>query len=129
MSTQQDKPVVKHLEDAAEQLAGDHCRLKELLHPHRHPVQISYSLAFAHVAPGGRTLDHRLDQSEVYYFLQGRGRLVLDDHPFPVGPGSCCYVPGGCRQFLVNEGQTRMEFLCIVAPPWREERETILEDP
>lgn len=32
--------------------------------------------------------------------------------------GSCVAVPAGAEQFVVNGEEERLEFLCIVTPPW-----------
>ncbi|HYF63116.1 MAG TPA: cupin domain-containing protein [Herpetosiphonaceae bacterium] len=108
-------------------VAGDGCILRELLHPERLPVSPSYSLAHAYVEPGGRTADHWLEQSEVYYILSGQGTMFLGGVPHAVAAGSYFYIPGGMSQWLRNDGAGRIEFLCIVDPPWSSQRETISE--
>lgn len=123
-----DQPFIKHRDSARQIVAGDGCFLRELLHPDNDPVALPYSLAYAYVEAGGRTLDHLLEQSEVYYVIAGRGTMVLDDVPHTVETGSSYYIPAGCRQWLQNDGETRFEFLCIVAPPWTADGETVLEE-
>jgi mannose-6-phosphate isomerase-like protein (cupin superfamily) len=108
-------------------VAGDGCVLRELLHPERHPVAQGYSLAHAYVEPGGRTADHYLEQSEVYYILSGQGTMFLDGVAHPVAAGSYFYIPGRMSQWLRNDGDGRIEFLCIVDPPWSSQGETISE--
>lgn len=120
-------PFVQHQDLIPEAIAGDRCFLRELLHPQRFPVALGYSLAYAYVEPYGRTLDHVLEQSEVYYVLTGEGTMFLDDTAHAVTAGSYFYIPPGCRQWLRNDGASRFEFLCIVEPPWSDEGETVLE--
>jgi mannose-6-phosphate isomerase-like protein (cupin superfamily) len=123
------RPQLKRLDGVPEQIAGDRCLLRELFHPDRDPVPIGYSIAHAFVEPGGRTLDHTLEQSELYYVIRGRALLVLDGVPYPVGPGSCCFIPPRCHQYVVNEGEERFEFLCIVDPPWTRAGERVESGP
>ncbi len=120
-------PYVAHMRDQAEFVAGDGCHLRELLHPARHPIQIGYSLAHADVEVAGRTADHVLEQSEVYYIIAGRGTMVLDGQAHAVEAGSYYYIPPHCSQWLRNDGEQRLEFLCIVEPPWTAAGETITE--
>lgn len=119
-------PLVRSISSVPEQIAGDGCFLRELLHPDRDGSAIRYSLAYAFVEPGGRTLDHVLEQSEVYYGLAGAATLFLDGSPYPIEPGSCICIPPRCRQHLENHGETRFEFLCIVDPPWTGQGEKVL---
>ena len=58
-------------------LAGDHTRLRELLHPAKQALALGYSMAHGVLAPGARSKRHRLTSSEVYYIIAGRGRLIL----------------------------------------------------
>lgn len=121
------KPFVSHRNDCAEFIAGDQCHLRELLHPQRSGQPISYSLAYAFVEQGGRTLDHTLEQSEVYYIIAGRGTMFLDGQAYAVETGSFFYIPPQCNQWIRNDGPSRLEFLCIVDPPWTEAGEQIKE--
>ena len=108
-------------------LAGDHTRLRELLHPAKQPLALGYSMAHGILAPGARSKRHRLTSSEVYYIIAGRGRLIVDDAVVAVEPGSVVYVPPGGTQSLDNIGSTDIEFLCLVDPAWRPEDEEVLE--
>lgn len=121
------KPVVKHLQDIPQIVAGDQCLLQQLFHPNSDPVKTHYSLAYAYLEPGGRTLNHKLEQSETYYIIAGTGTMYLDGEPHSVKTGSSYYIPPQCEQWLQNEGETRLEFLVIVDPPWTADEETILE--
>lgn len=121
-----DVPLVKHIEDIDEITAADRCGLREVFHPARDSAQIRYSLAHASVSPGESTLEHHIEQSEVYYVISGQGTMHLDGKPHSVCAGSAYYIPPGCRQYLVNSGNEPFEFLCIVDPPWTAEGETVV---
>jgi mannose-6-phosphate isomerase-like protein (cupin superfamily) len=118
-------PSIKHLSTIPAIVAGDGCILREIFHPERDPVPIRYSLAHAYVEPGGRTHDHFLEQSEVYYVIAGTGTMYLNGEPIDVAAGSSYYIPPHCSQYLINTGPERFEFLCIVDPPWSAEGETV----
>ncbi|ABX05639.1 MAG TPA: cupin domain-containing protein [Herpetosiphon sp.] len=122
-----DRVFLAHLRDQAEFVAGDGCHLRELLHPTQQPIRIGYSLAHAYVDVGCRTADHWLEQSEVYYIIAGHGTMVLDGQAHAIEAGSYYYIPPRCSQWLRNDGEQRLEFLCIVEPPWTAAGETITE--
>ena len=111
--------------DRPEFLAGDHTRLREVLHPAQHPLKLGYSLAHGILGPGQRSKWHVLDSSEVYYFLAGEGRFTIDDHVTRVEAGTTLYVPPGGRQSLENTRSGSIEFLCLVDPPWKAEDEHV----
>ncbi|WP_447977688.1 cupin domain-containing protein [Candidatus Nitrospira bockiana] len=119
--------LIRKLAECKEFLAGDDTRLRELLHPSRGPVRIGYSLAHGFLDPGKRSKRHRLTSSEVYYFLSGRGVFHAGGEAAEVETGTTVYVPPGVEQWVDNTGAERVEFLCLVDPPWRAEDEEIGE--
>lgn len=117
--------LVSSLSDCPEFVAGDGTLLRELLHPDKQPVIIGYSLAHARLAPGEVSLKHRLKSNEVYYVLQGRGRMHIDAQECLVKPGDAVYIPPGAQQHIESLGPGELAFLCIVDPAWRAEGETV----
>ncbi len=113
--------------DRPEFLAGDHTKLRELLHPVKDQVKLGYSLAHGTLGAGQRSKWHVLDSSEVYYFIAGTGRFMIDDQVTNVDAGATLYVPPGRKQSLENTGTQDIEFLCLVDPAWKAEDERILE--
>jgi mannose-6-phosphate isomerase-like protein (cupin superfamily) len=114
------------LSERAEFLAGDHTRLREIFHPAKHQLKLGYSLAHGTLGPGQRSKIHVLASSEVYYFIAGQGRFVIDDQTLSVEAGTTLYVPPGSKQSLENTGASQIEFLCLVDPAWKIEDENIL---
>ena len=116
---------VSSLSKCQEFVAGDKTRLRELLHPAKHPLSIRYSLAHARLGPGEISLKHRLRTSEVYYILAGQGRMHVNDEVRLVGPGDAICIPPGAVQCVENLDPDELSFLCIVDPAWRPEDEMI----
>ena len=115
------------LSERPEFLAGDHTRLREILHPAKHGLKLGYSLAYGRLGPGRRSKRHVLRSSEVYYFIAGRGRFMIDKQSVLIESGTTLYVPPGGEQSLENTGDGEIEFLCLVDPAWRAEDEQVLE--
>ncbi len=117
---------IRKLKDCPEFIAGDACHLRELLNARTDKRAYRYSLAHAIVKPGAKTQPHALTTSEVYYILEGRGRMQVDHETVDVGPGDCIDIPPQGVQCIENTGKTDLVFLCIVDPAWRPEDEKIL---
>ena len=115
------------LSERPEFLAGDHTRLREIFHPAKHQLKLGYSLAHGTLEPGHRSKWHMLASSEVYYFIAGQGRFMIDDEVVAVAAGTTLYVPPGGKQSLENTGTSSIEFLCLVDPAWKLEDEQVLE--
>jgi mannose-6-phosphate isomerase-like protein (cupin superfamily) len=120
------KSQIIHLNDCEEFVAGDRSILRELLHPDKADLAIRYSLAHAKVNPGETTTPHRLRTTEVYYILQGHGRMHIDAEVSNVTAGCAVYIPPRATQYIENAGEDDLVFLCIVDPAWRSEDEQIL---
>ncbi|MEN6560732.1 MAG: cupin domain-containing protein [Acidobacteriota bacterium] len=117
---------IKTLDDVSGSRAGDASFLKELLNPAREPLSLRCSLAHAEVSPGAATLPHRLQASEVYYILEGRGRMHVGGEAAEVAAGQAVYIPPGETQFIENTGASRLAFLCLVDPAWTPAGEEVL---
>jgi mannose-6-phosphate isomerase-like protein (cupin superfamily) len=114
------------LRDCEEFIAADDSVLRELLHPDKADIEIRYSLAHARVGPGEKTRAHRLKTAEVYYILEGQGRMHIGDQTAEVVADSAVYIPPGSVQHLENTGAGDLLFLCLVDPAWRAEDEEVL---
>ncbi len=121
--------VVKHICGEEHFAARDGCMLAEVMHPAREALPFGgYSVAHAYIEPRGRTVPHVLKNSaEIYVVLSGAGTLHANGEAIPLRAGVCAAVPRGAEQHVVNEDGERLEFLCIVSPPWSVEDEEITE--
>jgi mannose-6-phosphate isomerase-like protein (cupin superfamily) len=112
---------IRRSQDCKEFIANDGCSLIELLHPHRLSVDLPYSLAVAKLAPGQRTHPHVLAQTEVYFLLQGRGRMHVGAETAELAAGDAVLIPAGQTQWIENIGTETLRFIALVSPPWRAE--------
>ena len=118
---------IKRTVDCAAFTANDGCAIRELLHPENDQFALPYSLAAGEVASGGRTFRHKLAGAEVYYILEGSGIMHIDSESRACMPGDVVAVPAGAAQWLENQGDNTLRFLCVVSPPWRAEEDVLLE--
>ena len=119
--------LIRHIRDCEEFIAEDDSLLRELIHPDKHDVDLRYSFAHAEVEPAKTTKPHKLKVSEVYYILEGKAIMHIDDEKKEVGPGCLIYIPPKSIQYIKNTGTTSLKFICIVDPAWRRKDEEILD--
>jgi len=119
--------LVKNFKNCKEEIiAADGCRLRELLSYHNDEVECRYSIAYAGVAVGEKTIPHALKTTEVYYILRGKGLMHIEDKEQEVSLNDVIYIPPAKAQWIENIGEEDLEFLCIVDPAWRIEDEISL---
>ena len=117
--------LVQKLQACAEFIAGDGTLLRELLHPDKQPIDLRYSLAHAILPVGQTSQPHSLKTSEVYYILNGKGEMHINDETQIVEPGDAVYIPPNAKQFIHSCGNEPLVFICIVDPAWRQVDETV----
>ena len=54
-------------------------------------------------------------QAELYYFISGRGEVVVDGVSRPVTTGDAVMIPGGVEHVAVNTGDVPLRLLYVVA--------------
>lgn len=118
--------LIKNLQNCEKFIAGDNTILRELLHPAKENLKLHYSLAHVIVKSGETSLPHKLKTSEVYYILEGKGIMYLDNESAEVHPGQTIYIPPNAKQYIKNTGNSDLKFLCIVDPAWRPEDEEVI---
>ena len=119
--------LFKSIENIFSFEANDKTAIKEIIHPKNDGVQLGYSLAHASLKTGESSLPHCLsNQSELYFFLSGKGKVIIEDEQKEVKHGDVVLVPKGAKQYVENQGDETLEMLCIVSPPWQEEDDLLL---
>jgi mannose-6-phosphate isomerase-like protein (cupin superfamily) len=104
----------------------DETTLCELLHPAKEEVDLGCSIAHAILEPGESSLPHKLGKSvEIYYILEGKGVMHINEEEENVQSGQAIYVPTNDRQWIENVGNYELKFLCIVTPPWNKADEEL----
>ena len=84
------------------------------------------TLAEARLPPGASTTPHHhIETEEIYYVLEGIGRMSLGDECQPVRPGDAIAIPPGASHQLTNVGDIVLKFLCCCAPGY-EHSDTVL---
>jgi mannose-6-phosphate isomerase-like protein (cupin superfamily) len=122
--------IIRDIKDCEYFRAMDKTLLCELLHPDRESEDLKIDLSIAHAVlnAGESSIVHMLKTSvEIYYILEGKGMMHIDDENEEVYPGQVIYIPAKSKQWIENIGNSELKFLCIVYPMWKEEDETLVE--
>lgn len=110
------EPYVAHERDSAEQRWGDIVSWRTLLSADRTPTE-GLTVGTAELAAGAPTEGacHRHLPAEVYYILEGEGRVHIDGTDHPVVQGSAVFVPGNAWHYVTNTGPQTLRLLYVFA--------------
>lgn len=102
-------------------ISQDGCRILELERNNQ------YSLAYGELAVGEKSKEHKMEMQELYYIIQGKGKITVNKKEKILEKGDIIVLPENAEQKLENIGKERLRFLMIVNPPYDPEKELILE--
>ena len=116
---------IQNIEKVPSFTTKDGSEIRELL-AHRNSCIRNQSLAEARVPAGSATAMHYHPQTEeIYYILEGHGRMQVDDQIRNVEPGDAIAIPPSSRHQITNTGPIPLRLLCCCAPAYEHE-DTIL---
>ena len=97
-------------------ITQDGSEIRELL-SHRNSSIRNQSLAEATLRAGQSTRAHFHPKAEeIYYILQGQGRMRMNGEERLVGPGDAVAIPPGAPHKIFHQGSEDLVFLCCCAP-------------
>jgi mannose-6-phosphate isomerase-like protein (cupin superfamily) len=65
------------------------------------------------IAPGKANELHRHAHETVFIFLEGEGKVVVDQFENSVKPGDFAFIPRWCNHQSINTGDTNLVFLAV----------------
>ena len=104
--------------------------IREILSPTNAPASVArQSLAEATLPPGAATEAHyHPNTEELYYILQGEGRMRIGPEVRAVRPGDGIAIPPGVPHQILNPGEREdLVFLCCCVPAYTHE-DTVMVD-
>ncbi len=116
----------KSLKDINPFEGKDKTAIRQIFHPQETVNGIRFSLAQFTLGPNRSSTPHKLRSAEVYYILEGHGKLHLGEKEYDVKKDDSVYVKPKTVQYIENVGSHDLKFLCIVDPAWRQEDEQII---
>ena len=110
--------VVRSIDEAEAFITADGSEIRELLGIPTAPVA-NQSLAEATLRPGQATQRHfHRVAEEIYYLIEGGGRMEVDGVERDVHVGDAILIPPGAWHQLHNPGPGRLRLLCSCAPAY-----------
>lgn len=118
---------VKNIDEVPAFTTKDGSEIRELL-AHRNSCIANQSLAEARLPVGKYTTPHFHPLcEEIYYLLEGTGRMQIEEDVLDVSVGDAIAIPPGARHQITNTGEITLKFLCCCAPAY-EDSDTVLVD-
>ena len=70
-----------------------------------------------HVVQGRITTDYHSHENkeQVYYFISGKGKMLIDDEEYPVTAGDSVHLPPRVKHQVINDTEDDIEYLNISA--------------
>lgn len=104
----------------------DGSEIRELMHPNVQGNK-SQSLAEAIIKPEQTTVLHRhIKSEELYFILQGEGKMQLEDKIFMVSEGDTICIPPGTNHCIENIGKKNLKILCCCSPAYADDDTEII---
>ena len=88
---------------------------------------IEYSLAYLELLPNKKTRNHKLESNETYFIISGTACIHIAGKSYVLQVNDSIIVPKNTPQFIENIADENLRFLCIVTPPWSQDKETFLD--
>ena len=108
-------------------ITKDNSEIREILAPGNSSLK-NQSLAEARVSPAKATTQHyHIRSEEIYYILQGKAEIRVEDEVRAVGKGDGIVILPGQRHKIWNTGAEDLVFLCCCSPSYEDE-DTVLSE-
>jgi mannose-6-phosphate isomerase-like protein (cupin superfamily) len=119
---------IHNIEDVPAFSTKDGSEIRELL-AHRNSCIANQSLAEARLPPGASTAPHHHPRTEeIYYILEGAGRMTIGDETCDVSSGDAIAIPPGAVHTIRCTGDVALKFLCCCAPGYEDSDTVLVEE-
>lgn len=75
----------------------------------------TFTAGVAVVEPGGFLALHRHAPAEIYFVLEGTGRITIDGAIREIASGTAVFIPGNAEHGIRNDGTATLRFLYAFA--------------
>ena len=117
--------ISKKIEDLDSFRGNEGSEIRPIFHPDNTLNGIRYSLAHSIISPGKSSKPHKMKSAEVFFILDGKGIIHVDDESETVEKNQSIYIPPLSKQYLENTGYVDLKVLCIVDPAWKQDDEVV----
>ena len=118
---------VANINETKSVITKDTAEIREILAPSNSSLA-KQSLAEAKVMPGRSTAEHyHVKSEEIYYILQGKGKMTIEDETRDVAKGDGIAICPGQKHRISNTGDNELVFLCCCSPAYTHEDAVLTE--
>jgi mannose-6-phosphate isomerase-like protein (cupin superfamily) len=68
------------------------------------------------IKPGGKQRIHSHVPEQIYYILEGSGKMTVADETEKVVPEDCVFIPSNAPHGLINDGKKMLKYFSAAAP-------------
>ena len=87
-------------------------RWKLLVTGERTPTK-RVTMGITEIPPGDSLLLHHHQPEEVYYVVEGAGKVEIEGRAATIGPGSAVFIPGNAKHRTSNTGTAPLRFVFV----------------
>ena len=74
----------------------------------------NFAMRLFEVEPGGRTPLHSHPWEHEIFILEGEARLILGGEEKRAGRETAIYIPPNLKHSIMNVGENKLRFLCLI---------------
>ena len=74
------------------------------------------SITLVEMQPGGFQHIHSHEPEQIYYILDGKGKMTIDNEEQEVNTGDCIFIPSFSKHGLINTGNTILKYISAASP-------------
>src|SRR5262249_36416510 len=82
---------------------------------------VHLAASLVEIQPGGAQRVHAHDPEQLYFILEGSGRMTVGTEAAQVKAGDCVFIPSGALHGLTNDGPTMLTYFSAAAPAFTSE--------
>ena len=84
----------------------------------RRPLAGALLLTISGGCPGKEIEAHVDPMEEIYFVMNGSGKMHVGEDSRQVGPGDATWIPAGSSHSLLNNGDENLVILVVASPNW-----------
>jgi mannose-6-phosphate isomerase-like protein (cupin superfamily) len=96
-----------------------------LISPRNSSTQ-NLSLQISEIPIGSEQPIHTHEPEQIYYIINGKGLMAIDEEDREVFPGDAVYIPGNAKHGIKNNGNEVLEYITANSPVFSEKYESTL---
>ena len=90
--------------------------VKRLVNP-KTTESVNIGTSVCYLNPGEENTRHRHENEEVYFVVQGEGKMTIEEETIRLGKYLSVYIPANAWHWTINDGEEPLVLHCSLSPP------------